>query len=172
MWGARYVYLLDDIEFFTLGANDINGVPVGQSDSDVRARNSLTGFQAGGDVWANIIPGVFVGSELKGGVYGNYSKQNTSVTATNIIAAPVAEEATNNDLAFVGEASLTFIYRTSPNWTIRFGYNLVYIDGVSLAADNFNTTNPFGGGGRAVRELDDNSDVVLHGGFGGFEWVW
>jgi hypothetical protein len=173
MWGARYVYLLDDLEFFTLGRN-VAGASVGQSDSDVRARNSLTGFQVGGDLWSTIIPGVSIGTELKGGVYGNYAKQNTSVVSINNAIgnpAPVFEATTNNDIAFVGEGSITFIYKTSPNWTARFGYNFVYIDGVALAADNFNTQNPFGIG-RTAQQVDDNSDVLLHGGFAGFEWMW
>ena len=173
LWGARYVYLLDDLEYFTLGGPGGNGLPVGQSDSDVRLRNSLTGFQVGGDMWANIVPGISLGTDVKAGVYGNYSKQNTSVIATNNagIVPPIFEEARNNDIAFLGEGSITLIYRTSPNLTMRMGYSFVYLDGVALAADNFNTTNPFGIG-RTAKPVDDNSDVFYHGAFSGFEWMW
>lgn len=173
MYGARYVYLMDDLEYFTLGRN-VAGVPIGQSISELRVRNSLTGFQLGADLWTNIVPGVSVGTDFKGGVYGNYAKQNTSVVATStggVSPQPVSEEATNNDIAFVGEANLMFIYRTSPNWTIRAGYTFLYLDGVALGPENFNTTNPFGAA-RTAKPVDDNSNVFYHGGFAGLEWMW
>jgi len=66
---------------------------------------------------------------------------------------------------------LMFLYRTSPNWTLRAGYSLLYIDGIALAAENFNSSNPFGVA-RTVREVDDNGIALYHGGFIGFEWMW
>ncbi|MGE0760697.1 MAG: hypothetical protein AB7F89_10610 [Pirellulaceae bacterium] len=171
--GVRYVYLLDDLRYFTLGRNGVGGTPVGQSDTLVRARNSMTGFQAGGDLWANVLPGISVGGDLKAGVYGNYAKQNTNIlsTLTNNTTALQPEEASNNDVAVIGEANLMFIYRVRPNITVRGGYSFLYIDGLALAVDNFNPTNPFNNN-RAVRELTDSAHVLYHGGFLGFEWMW
>jgi hypothetical protein len=166
--GVRYVYLLDDLEYLTQS-------PLGRSDTDVEVQNSLTGFQAGGDLWATLIPGISVGGDFKAGVYGNYAKYNTSVFASltppAVSPAPVLEEAKNNDVAVVGEANAMIIYRAGPNLTIRGGYTFLYIDNVALATDNFNPVNPFVAP-RAARPVVNDANVSYHGGFLGFEWMW
>ncbi len=175
--GVRYVYLVDDLNFFTLGRNVVVGLgtaPAGQSSTDVRAHNSLVGYQSGFDLWANIVPGISVGFDGKAGVYGNHGKQNTRVFGSTTGAgtsADLSETSTNNDIAVVGEANVIFIYRINPNCTIRAGYSALYLDGVALAPDNFNTSNPFNTA-RTVQELDDDGHVFYHGGFMGFEWMW
>jgi hypothetical protein len=166
--GARYIYLLDDLDYRTFGT-------LGRSETQVRALNSLTGFQVGGDLWFTLVPGISVGGDVKAGVYGNYGKQNTrifaSLTPPAVSPPAVFEESSNNDVAMVGEANVSFIWRLNPNWTLRAGYTFLYLEGVALATDNFNPANPFNTN-RAVRELDDNSDLNFHGGFVGVEWMW
>jgi hypothetical protein len=174
--GVRYVYLLDELAYHTIGRNDPGtGQPIGRSDTQVDVQNSLTGFQAGGDLWATILPGVSVGGDLKAGVYGNYAKYNTSVFASTTPPAappaPVLEEAKNNDIAVVAEANAMVVYRVGPNLTLRGGYSFLYLENVALAMDNFNPTNPFVAP-RAVRPVVNNGNVFYHGGFAGLEWMW
>jgi hypothetical protein len=175
--GARYVYLVDDLNFFTLGREvpvGLGTAPAGSSSTDVRAHNSLVGFQSGFDLWATIIPGVIVGTDMKAGVYGNHAKQNTRVfgsTTGGGTSADLLESSDNNDVAVIGEANVMFAWRVNPNCTLRAGYSALYVDGVALAPENFNTANPFNNT-RTVAELDDNGHVFYHGGFAGFEWMW
>jgi hypothetical protein len=175
--GVRYVYLVDDMNFSTLGRDVVVGLttaPAGESSNDVRAHNSLIGFQSGFELWANIVPGVSVGTDCKAGVYGNFAKQNTFVTGSTTsggTSANLRESATNNDVAITGEANVLFIYRCNENMTLRAGYSVFFIDGVALATENFNSENPFNNI-RAVPELDDDGHVFYHGGFAGFEWMW
>lgn len=175
--GARYIYLVDDLNFFTLGRNVPVGLgvaPAGRSSTDVRVHNSLIGFQSGFDLWTTLIPGISLGSDFKAGIYGNHAKQNTRVfgsTTAGGTSADVSETADNNDVAVVGEGNVMMIWKVNPNFTIRGGYTALYLDGVALAPENFNATNPFNNA-RTVNELDDNGYVFYHGGFAGFEWMW
>jgi hypothetical protein len=168
---------VDDLNFFTLGRNVPVGLgiaPAGQSSTDVRTHNSLVGFQSGLDLWANIVPGISVGAEGRAGIYGNHARQNTHVfgsTTAGGTSADLRETTNNADVAVVAEANVMFIYRVNPNATIRAGYSVLYIDGVALAAENFNAQNPFNNT-RTVPELDDSGHLFYHGGFAGFEWMW
>lgn len=175
--GVRYIYLVDDLNFYTLGRDVPIGLgvgPAGTSSTDIRTHNSLIGWQAGLDLWANIVPGISLGTDLRAGVYGNHAKYNTHVTGSTTAAGATAdlrETATNNDIAVVGEANIMLVYRISPNWTLRGGYSALFLDGVALAPENFNSTNPFNNV-RAVQELNDDGHVFYHGGFLGLEWMW
>lgn len=176
--GVRYFYLVDDLNYTTIGRTVPNPagpgtVAAGQSTTDIRTYNSLIGWQAGFDLWASVVPGVMFGSELKAGVYGNHAKYNTQVVGSTTAgpSANLRETNNNNDVAVLGEANLLFLYRVSPNWTIRGGYSLLYVDGLALAPENFNSTNPFNQV-RNVQELNDNGYVLYHGGFMGLEWMW
>jgi len=176
--GVRYMYLMEDFEYLTIGG-DNNPNPAifearGTMDYDIRTKNSLTGLQVGGDLWTSVVPGISFGGEAKGGIYGNYAQQGTSIYASTTNpaqASTLIERDNDSDVALVGEASLLFIYRTSPNWTIRSGYTFVYLDGVALAPENFNSTTPFSTA-RALQPLNHNGSMLLHGFTMGFEWMW
>lgn len=177
--GVRYIYLKEDFEYLTIGGDDDALTPGLQSrgvmDYDTRTHNSLTGFQIGGDLWTTFIPGISLGGDLKAGVYGNYAKQNTSILASTtapVFTANAQESDTGTGAAFVGEANILAIYRLSPNWTLRGGYSLLYINGAALAPENFNSTPPFSGFNRRISEVNNNGAVLYHGLVAGIEWMW
>jgi hypothetical protein len=184
--GVRYLYLLEDFQYFTLGG-DADPVMAGlqtrgSMDYNTRTRNSLTGFQMGGDIWANVVPGISVGADIKAGVYGNYANQTTGIIATTTAPANTAtfsESVDGNDIAMVAEANLNFIYRMGPHWTLRAGYTMLFLEGVALAPENFNATPPnilTTGGGFTFPPRDaainDNGNVFYHGAYAGLEWMW
>ena len=144
--GVRYLYLLEDFRYLTVGADDpATGFPVGDMTYDVRTKNSVTGFQLGGDLWTSIVPGISLGGELKGGIYGNYAQQGTHIVATDTDPVFVRDASvgdTGSDAAFVGQGNIMLVYRTSPNWAIRTGYTFLYVDGVALAPENFTPDPP------------------------------
>ena len=178
--GVRYLYIAEDFQYDTTGGDDfatpgvveINGAQI----TRVATRNSLTGFQLGGDLWTNIKPGITIGGELKAGVFGNYAHQSTDVrTLPPGLPSFFEEREDMNDIAFAGEGRVELIYRTSPNWAIRGGYMFFYVDGVALAPENFNTVAPPNiqvAGAPRPAAANDNGDVFYHGGFLGVEWMW
>ncbi|MBP89234.1 MAG: hypothetical protein CMJ64_21380 [Planctomycetaceae bacterium] len=184
--GVRYVYLLEDFNYLTLGGDFDPITPGLQSrgnmDYGVTTRNSLTGFQLGGDIWANVVPGINVGADIKAGVYGNYANQTTGITATTTLPAntqTIDESVDGNDIAMIAEANVNFIYRMGPHWTLRAGYTMLYLEGVALAPENFNSTPPniltTGGAFTFVpraASVNDNGDAFYHGAYAGLEWMW
>ena len=178
--GVRYVYLLEDFGYNTIGGdNPATPNPndfLGGSNTLVTTRNSLTGFQLGGDLWSAIIPGVLIGGEAKAGVYGNYGNQSTNILASTTTppATTFLESADINDIAFVAEASLQYIYRISPQWTLGGSYNVFYLDGVALAPENFNTSAPPNLQGASARTVtyNDNGNVLYHGFGTRLEYIW
>jgi hypothetical protein len=179
LMGVRYLYLLENFQYFTQGQDDIDPDPLvvepgGNMDYNIRVRNSLTGFQLGADLWSTIIPGIKFGGELKAGVYGNYGNQTTVIDVTEPDNT-YREDVQMNDIAVISDANLMAIWRVNPNWTIRVGYSLLYIDGVGLAPEQFNSTPPnlvFPGPLTRNPGKNDNGSAFYHGGFAGLEWQW
>jgi len=175
--GVRYLYLLEDFEYLTVGRDLDPGAafaPAGAMVYDVNAKNSLTGFQLGGDLWTCVVPGISLGGELKAGIYGNYAQQGTHVLATTTdpnFAGELFEQDTAGSGAFVGQGNIMLVYRTSPNWTLRGGYTFLYADGVALAVENFNSTYPFSTV-RGEPRVNHNGSVFYHGFTAGLEWMW
>ena len=172
------MYLLEDFEYYTLGGDEILTDGTRQSrgsmDYDIRAKNSLTGFQVGGDLWTCIVPGISFGGELKAGVYGNYSQQGTHIVATTTdpVYTNVLDESDSGGIAsFVGEGTISLVYRTSPNWSLRGGYNFLYLDGVALAPENFNASVPFSTA-RTAPGVHNTGNTFYHGFTAGLEWMW
>jgi hypothetical protein len=166
--GVRYFKLDEDFQYIAI--NDTNGI----ADFDVNTNNSLTGFQMGGDVWYCVIPGLRLGCEGKAGIFGNHASQGTTITATSL-QLPFEETVKVDDVAFVGNIDLMMTYRINYNWTFKFGYQFLFVDGVALASENFNPTPPaVFVGGTAIREptINDNGNVFYHGLMAGLEFMW
>ena len=53
-----------------------------------------------------------------------------------------------------------------PNWSIRGGYEILFMNSVVLAGENFNTASPYGLPGQTPRMpfVADQGDNFYHGG--------
>lgn len=176
--GIRYLQVVEDFDYRTR-SNVLNPQTLLTEqyslDYAVGTNNSLTGFQVGGDAWITVIPGFSFGGELKAGIYGNHAHQNTLIQATTL-AGGFYETTAGDDAAFVGEANLMAIYRINYNWTFRAGYNLMFVDGLALAIENFNTSPPALSNPTLVPDrvpfFNDNGNIFYHGWSAGVEWLW
>lgn len=181
--GFRYFQLRESLEYITDAPNNFHpDGSTGWADYTVSTANHLYGFQAGGDSWLCIVPGLEVGVEAKAGIYGNDARQRTSILA-NSIDPPLLEAENNTRASFVGELDFMVTYRLNPKFTVRGGYMLMWADGLALAVENFNSAppnafDPIGGGGIPgpvpVREvsLNDKGHVFWHGWSIGAEYMW
>lgn len=174
--GVRYLQLTEDFAHSTRRPGAPNVAPsVFFMDYTVGTNNSLTGLQIGGDAWISVIPGLSLGGEAKAGVYGNHSNQNTEIRATSIPDG-FRETLKSDDVAFIGELNAMAIYRINYHWTFRAGYDVLFMDGLALAIENFNpgqpfVTNPVLAPSR-VPSYNDNGQLLLHGWNVGFEYLW
>ncbi len=161
--GVRYVQLGENFRHVTQGDD-------GEMDYRVNTENDLVGFQLGGDMWVCVAPGVSVGGDLKAGVYSNSADQSTRVVADSLLDT-LRESASNYDVALVAESNLMVIYQVTPSLTLKAGYQFLFLDGVALATENFNSEPPFLGGPRDVF-INDNGSALYHGALAGLEWIW
>ncbi len=134
--GVRYIDIDEQFDFFTVGPTSFSSV--------TNTRNSATGSQIGGDLWWNIIPGINLGIEGKGGLLANVAEQDTvlrSVTGGVVNAGfPLVEQADDTRTATLCEFSAQLVYRLSYSWTLRGSYIYMEIDDVALGRTNFNST--------------------------------
>jgi len=72
------------------------------------------------------------------------------------------------DVSFVGDINLSAVYRLTDVWGIRAGYNLIWIDGLALAPNQFD----FSVAGNAGSALVSGGGVFLNGANLGLEARW
>jgi hypothetical protein len=137
---------------------------------DTDVTNNLTGLQIGTDLWICLLPGLRAGGELQAGVYGNHMNINNTI-GTNRSAVDFVERLDTNDVSFIGQANLLLTYRINYQWTLRGGYQFLFVEGVALAPENFNTISPFVNAPRPTF-TDDDGNVFYHGWNVGLEFMW
>ena len=133
----------------------------------LKASNDMVGLQSGGDLWLCFTPRFKLGADVKAGVYGTHSTARTNVYCTSCL--PVREQTSASDVAFLGEAGAYGLYRVTPRFTLRAGYQVQYVDGIATAVRNFNTESPFGARNTFI---DHEGNAFMHGVNCGFEWTW
>ena len=147
--GIRYLDLDERFGFAATGSRN-NAFQFNQLrffNYDTKTRNELTGFQVGGNLWFNLVPGLMAGVEGKGGIFGNHAESETNVVANSIPSG--REFLQDGRTAYVTEFKASTVYRLTYAWAFRASYNVLYVDNVALAQENFNTrdlSNAIGSG--------------------------
>jgi hypothetical protein len=166
--GFRYTHLKETFTFTTIGE--------ASAESSTSAENSLAGFQTGGDMWIGLMQGLRLGAEGKVGIYNNHYNLNNRIETTPFGTTPpsLVERFTDNNVAFISEGSIDLVADILPSWSIRAGYEMLYLNSIVLAGDNFNTASPYGLPGQALRVpfVRDQGNALYHGGHVGVEFVW
>jgi hypothetical protein len=187
--GIRYTKLDEEFVFSTLGSESVPfgnpTAPRASMDYTIDADNDLAGVQTGADIWVGLSQGLRFGAEGKVGLYRNHSTLETQVTTfpENVpadVTSPALEERFEDEQpAFIGELSFDLVADILPSWSVRIGYEVLLIDSIVLAGDNFNTGSPYnpapgdnGLGPVRVPFLEDQSDAVYHGAHAGIEFIW
>jgi hypothetical protein len=173
--GVRYAQIREKLNFRS-NAIVFDPDPVqGEGRYDLDVGNHMTGFQLGGDAWVCILPGLNIGFDGKAGIYGNNANQQTRMSSndpsTGFRALIDNERVSGEQLSFLGEAAVLGTYRVNHQFTIRGGYQLLYVEGVATAMSNFNATNDTVNAPRTPF-LSDNSNRFYHGFTIGAEWMW
>ena len=169
--GFRYTKLNEDFLFHTEGE--------AAQDYTVDAINNLAGFQAGGDIWVCLTQGLRFGAEAKAGLYDNHYNLTTRVRSTpaSILPPNLFEQTKEDQPAFMTEASFDLVADILPSLSIRGGYELLFINSLVLAGDNFNTGSPYNPpdpllGPVRVPFVNDQGEAFYHGAHVGIEYIW
>ncbi|HVT26921.1 MAG TPA: BBP7 family outer membrane beta-barrel protein [Lacipirellulaceae bacterium] len=174
--GFRYTRVNEDFNFTSLGSMPLPGTtnPLAGLRYAENCNNDLAGFQTGGDIWIALTQGLRIGSEGKVGIYNNHSKLTNHVFTTPPLVEPgsLFEQFTSDHPAFIGEASVDLVADLFPSLSLRAGYEVLFLNELVLAGDNFNETSPYGNQGTRVPFVDDNGDLFYYGGHVGLEYTW
>jgi len=175
--GFRYTRLDENFIFASQGsqpavANQQGPLAALRYDED--AENNLAGFQTGGDVWISLWQGFRIGAESKIGLYNNHYSLTNRITTTPVGTTPptLFEQLRDDKPAFLTEASFDMVADILPSLSLRAGYELLYMDALVLAGENFNQTSPYGNQGPRVPFVNDNGDLLYTGFHAGFEYIW
>ena len=161
--GVRHVYMTENFGFSSQSAN-------GVLDYTSRTINAVTGGQIGGDLWYQANASLSLGLATKVGVYGNQIKSRSTYFATSI-NPPLGTNDEASRATFLVEARAMANWKVNQNLTLRAGYEVLYIDGLAMASDQFSSNPPFVQPVPATT-LIDNGDVLYTGFSVGFEWMW
>ncbi|HPM81364.1 MAG TPA: BBP7 family outer membrane beta-barrel protein [Candidatus Anammoximicrobium sp.] len=181
--GVRYFELEDQLRFYSYANRDLDD-PLGEGQEEtggeawynLRTRNFMTGAQLGGDIWVCLLPGLRAGMDVKAGIYGNNVKVNTFMAGEdpydpdpdNRYRVFIGPESQGNDkISFIGELQLMLTYQLSHNFTLRGGYQMMFVEGVATALDNFNPTIT-----ERVPWMADGGSLFYDGFTIGAEYMW
>ncbi len=170
LFGVRYVGLPEDFYYDT--TSDVPA-PHGATNSiHVATTNQLVGPQIGALFEFFVENRWWVNFEMKAAVMNNRAEQST--TYHNVDSQGVAHDYSGseeeNHTSFAGELDLAFVYRWSPHFTTRLGYQALWLTGMALAPDNLNTNIDILTQGPA--QLNHGSGTLYHGPFAGLVVGW
>ena len=167
--GARY---MKATEIF--GYSAISDVPLAlgsQNSAIVQTENDMAGVQIGIDMDILVSARFFMDFELKGGILQNIASQSTSYTNIDSAGAVSVFDtgASQHRTAFFGDVMVTGNWQMGPNWSLRLGYQAIFINGVALGPQNFQTNNSLLQTGPG--QLDDSGEAIYHGPLLGVAWT-
>jgi hypothetical protein len=173
--GMRYVKYYEQLQYNTLVTphfDPINQVNRQQASLqyNVFTRNELVGPQLGTELVTCLFPSLMLGGEAKAGVFLNFAEQDTAITSS-VQANGINEAAQDDDVALVTEGSVFLIYQFHPLLKLRGGYQVLFMQGLANAMDNFNSQAPFATVPRSVF-LDQEGSAFFHGATLGLELGW
>jgi hypothetical protein len=158
--GLRYLRLDEEL---VLSATDSDS---GTSDYTVRSSSDLIGGQVG------LRTGRLCGrwswdATLKVAVFGSILAQDQSLLDADNTFVLRDASALCGTASILGDLQIAGSYRLNHVWALRAGYNLMYVNGIALAAEQLNFDNLADSGQHLQR-----SDWFLHGASLGIEARW
>ena len=153
--GFRYVEL-DEHLHANLNA------PAQLSTYDIFTQNRMYGFQSGAmaSLWSG--PRLRVEGVIKAGIYYN-SQRHASVLTAPMAALDIDTGAKRT--AFAGELGLTGTHCLTDCLSLKFGYQMLWLETVALASDQIPASDLFAGRGIAA-----DGGTFYHGAFAGLEY--
>ncbi len=137
--GGRYMQIGEQFDYLTESTTP--GPAVSSNFLAVDTDNQMIGVQVGLLSQFLIQPRCWIDFEMKGGIFQNRAKLDRSFTVNDgrggVDAATGADDIDRT--SFVGDLSLQCNYQFAPSWTFFAGYNALWVTGLALGANNFET---------------------------------
>ncbi len=164
--GTRYLRMTEGFAWNTQAVVGINTPAT--SNLNTTSENDLLGFQLGGDGWFTLRQGLRIGTEVKAGIYNNRYKLGKTGVFDQVGNAPANFDVRSegNQVAFAAEGGVTMVADILSSWSIRGGYQVMYLSSLATVADNFDTTTI------GAAPVSTQGDALYHGFHGGLEYTW
>lgn len=173
-FGIRYLRLDERLRFFTKSRGHTDPFTGGHRNGGfmnytIGMENDVLCFQTGGELFVTPLPSLMVGGDFEVGVGGNSIQNVTRIGATSL-ATSIVEDTTQTEIAFTVEANLVAVYRVWHELYLRGGYQVLLVNNLGFAANNFNSDAPFLPG--RVPFIDGKGELLLHGAHIGFQYQY
>lgn len=167
--GMRYMKLRETLDYRT--DSPLPDPDGSQNTENVFVDNDLIGPQIGGLAQFLVHNRAWIDFSIKGAILFNQAESNVVANVNPGGAATAAAFRGEEDgTAFLGDLSLQFNYQFAPAWTIRAGYNAMWLTGAALATRNFvSDINTLVNNGPGF--VEHNGNVVYHGPSLGITWA-
>jgi hypothetical protein len=176
LFGVRYLGVLEDLQYDTQSTvvmDPPNPLLPGMVSNSIHVAtdNQMVGPQIGALFELYTDNRWWLNTEIKAAVLNNHATTSTAYTNTiNGASNSYFSKVTEDHTAFAGELSITALYRWTPHFNTRVGYQALWLEGMALAPNNFNTNINIVRQGPA--QLSHDAGVVYHGPFAGVELGW
>ena len=156
--GVRYIDVEED--FFLEAESGPN-----EGTINITGDNRLLGLQAGAD-YVHGCNGWCYTAYGRAGLFVNFAERDITIRDPAFMANNDEGEAHDTELAFVGQLGVGITRHLGCGLKLRGGYEVMWIDGLVLAAEQLGT----GGAGFMLPAIDPNGDTLFDGGYVGLEW--
>ncbi len=178
--GLRYLRFGEQFQYASADANPVFGAdPTNEAFYDIDAQNNLWGLQLGGRADWFVTPRFSIYAAPKFGIYANYMEQHSRIYNVNgaavvgpgnPLAGGVYDIASDKTItSFIGELDLGLSYQFTECWSAAIGYRALAVSGVAYATDQIPSHFADLPG---VVAIDDNADMILHGGYAAITLTW
>lgn len=164
-WGVRWVKIDEGLDF-------VSGSEAGVGVSETQTKNDLIGSHFGWLISVPLHPNWQLRWGGRAGIFGNLGRQHTEIytvdNATGTATLLVEESVRRGDAAFVGSMEAQLAYRINAGWSVYVGTELLWVDGVALAAEQFQAAT----GADRIERINDNGLAYYQGFQFGVEATW
>ncbi len=155
------VFMLNESAIYTSQGTQ-NGVAFSGTHR-VDTDNTLIGPQYGFDFTTKLDDTSFGFRSRMGGLI-NFAGLDSTTNTVNGVASR-SSQVSESQFSFLGDFGLFASYHVRPNFVVRTGYDVMFVSGLSLAAENISLLPTF-------PPQNVTGNVLLHGGSLGFEAYW
>ncbi|NQU19801.1 MAG: BBP7 family outer membrane beta-barrel protein [Candidatus Nealsonbacteria bacterium] len=142
---------------------------------DDRAVNNLIGFQFGFDAKYRFTPSLRAFVTPKFGIYENfmenrfrlYLNDGTVATQSAFPGWTYPINSSENAVSFLTQIDVGVLWDFSHHWSAHFGYRVLVATAIALADDQ---VPPYVTDMPEIADIDNNADLILHGGFFGLTY--
>ncbi len=173
LFGVRYITMPEDFTYMTQSSVVFPPPTSGEVTNTVHVTtdNQMIGPQVGARFELYTDNRWWLNTDIKAAVMNNNSMQSTDYT--NVINGATGHDffsVREDHTAFAGDLSVTAVYRWSPHFITRLGYQALWLEGMAMAPENFNPNIHMIQQGPP--QLNHSSGVIYHGPFAGAMIGW